>query len=157
VESLASVNEDLPAWNWSVQPHRAIFWHRRMAHETAVHRWDAQVSVGLPEPVNTALAVDGIDEVLDSFLPAGRRKGPTDLKGVVRLEARDAENHWAVRIRGEGISLLDIDSWFDAEPHAQAAAMGSASDLLLALWGRIPLNVLTIQGDPQLVSALRTG
>jgi uncharacterized protein (TIGR03083 family) len=157
VHTLETIDPEMPAWNWTVQPQKAIFWHRRMAHETAIHRWDAQVAVGLPEPVEQKLAVDGIDEVLDSWLPAGQRKGPTDRRGVVRLEATDADNRWAVRVRGEGITLLDIDSWFDAEPDAQAAAIGSASDLLLALYGRVPLNVLEIQGDPQLVAALRTG
>jgi uncharacterized protein (TIGR03083 family) len=157
VGSLRDIDPGMPAWNWSVQPPKAIFWHRRMAHETAIHRWDAQVSVGLPEPVETALAVDGIDEVLDSFLPAGRRKGPTHHRGVARLHASDAEAHWAVRIRSNGVSLLDTDSWFDSEPDAQAAAIGTASDLVLALWGRVPLTVLTLQGDPELVNALRTG
>lgn len=148
---------DAPAWNWSVQPPKAIFWHRRIAHETAIHRWDAQVSVSIPDPLDTALAVDGIDEVLDSWLPGGRRKGPVDRTGVVRLEATDAEARWAVRIREAGITLLDTDIWFDDEPDAQAAAIGTASDLELALYGRVPLTVLTLQGDPDLVNALRTG
>lgn len=155
--ALDEVDPELPAWNWSVQPPKALFWHRRMAQETAIHRWDAQVSVGLPEPIDTGLAVDGVDEVLDSFLPAGRRKGPTHHTGVVRLEATDAEARWAVRIRQNGVTLLDTHSWFDAEPDAQAAAIGTASDLHLALWGRVPLTVLTLQGDPDLVNALRTG
>jgi uncharacterized protein (TIGR03083 family) len=157
LKELEAAEPDAPAWNWSVQPQVASFWHRRMAHETAIHRWDAQIAGGITEPIDQALAVDGVDEVLDSFLPAGRRHGPTDQEGVVRLEATDAENRWAVRIRGEGLSLLDTDSWFDTEPDAQAAVCGTASDLLLALWGRIPLTTLTIQGNPDLVAALRTG
>jgi hypothetical protein len=115
------------------------------------------VSVGTPEPIDTELAIDGVEEVLDSFLPAGRRKGPDDKRGVVRLQTTDAEAKWVVRVRGAGLSLLDTDTVFDDPPHAQAAAFGTASDLLLALWGRVPLSVLTIQGDPELVSALRTG
>jgi uncharacterized protein (TIGR03083 family) len=154
--ALEKTEEDTPAWNPFVQPDTARFWHRRVALETAVHRWDAQVSNGLADPIEAPLAVAGVDEVLDSFLPSGRRAGPTDQTGVVRLEATDAEHRWAVRIRGEGLSLLDIDSWFEAEPDAQAAAIGTASDLLLALWGRIPVTTLTIQGRPELVSALRT-
>jgi len=156
--SLERIDPDAPAWNWSVQPHKAIFWHRRMAHETAIHRWDAQVSsTGLSEPIEHNLAADGIDEVLDSWLPAGRGTGPSHRTGVVRLEATDAEARWAVRIRVNGVTLLDTDSWFDAEPDAQAAAIGTASDLDLALWGRVPLTVLTLQGDAELVNALRVG
>jgi hypothetical protein len=89
--------------------------------------------------------------------PGGRRKGPGDRTGVVRLEARDTGARWAVRLRGIGVTLLDTDSWFGDEPKAQAAAIGTASDLDLALYGRIPLTVLTLQGDAELVSALRTG
>lgn len=157
VTALTSTPADFPAWNWSMQPKTALFWHRRMAQETAIHRWDAQVSVGLPEPVETDLAVDGIDEVLDTHLPAGDRMGPTDQAGVVRLQPTDDDTSWTVRVRGEGLSILDTDTLLDDGPHAQAAASGSASDLLLALWGRVPLGVLTIEGNAGLVSALRTG
>jgi len=40
------------------------FWWRRMALETAVHRTDAELSVGLRTEVARDLAVDGIDELL---------------------------------------------------------------------------------------------
>ncbi len=157
VSTLEQLEPDSPAWNPMVQPLKAIFWHRRMAHETAIHRWDAQVSVGLPEPLETELAVDGVDEVLDSWLPARRANTPTDHTGVVRLEASDAEARWAVRIRANGVTLLDTDSWFSDEPDAQAAAIGTASDLHLALMGRVPLTVLTLQGDAELIKGLRVG
>ncbi|HEV2087199.1 MAG TPA: maleylpyruvate isomerase family mycothiol-dependent enzyme [Cryptosporangiaceae bacterium] len=157
VTALERVEPDMPAWNWTVHPQTAIFWHRRMAHETAVHRWDAQASVSLPEPVETQLAKDGVHEVLDAWLPAGRRKGPSDRHGVVRLQATDDKETWVVRVRGEVISVVDTDTVFDDPPAAEAAASGTASDLLLALWGRVPLSVLTIDGDPELVSSLRTG
>jgi uncharacterized protein (TIGR03083 family) len=154
-DTLAGTDPDAVAWNWSVKPSKAAFWHRRMAHETAMHRWDAQVAIGLAEPVETDLAVDGVDEVLDTFLPAGRQAQPAEHPGVVRLHANDADVTWAVRIRPNGVSVLDIDSWFHSEPEAQAAAIGAASDLDLALWGRVQLSVLTLQGDVGLLSALR--
>lgn len=153
--TLVQTDRDAIAWNWSVKPAKAVFWHRRMAHETAIHRWDAQVSVGTPEPVDMDLAVDGVDEVLDTFLAAGRQARQAERSGVVRLNADDAEVHWAVRIRPNGVSVLDTDSWFASEPDAQAAAIGAASDLDLALWGRVQFSVLTLQGDAELITALR--
>ena len=42
---LENLDGDLPAWNWGPRPKVASFWQRRMAHETAVHRWDAQFAV----------------------------------------------------------------------------------------------------------------
>ena len=157
LSSLAGLDPQARAWNWSVQPETAAFWFRRMAHETAVHRWDAQSAAGLPTPVEPALATDGVSEVLEVFLPGGRRKGPDDRDGVVRLLATDTETEWAVRVRGTATSVLDTDTVFDAGPGAQAAGGGTASDVLLALWGRVPFDVLRVEGDPGLLEALRTG
>ena len=157
VETLVGLDPDAPAWNWSVQPDNGHFWHRRMAHETAVHRWDAQSAAGLPQPVDAELAADGVAEVLEVFLPGGRRRGPEDAEGVVRLLSTDTGDEWAVRLRGTDLALLDTETLLDAGPGAQSAASGTASDLLLALWGRVPFDVLQVEGDPRLLSALRTG
>ncbi|TQS40701.1 maleylpyruvate isomerase N-terminal domain-containing protein [Cryptosporangium phraense] len=154
--ALDSTDPAAPAWNWSIQEQVARFWFRRMAHETAVHRWDAQLGAGaaLTEPIDAPLAVDGIDERLDTYL-AGKHDWPDDTpRGVITLRATDADGHWAVRMRGVGISLLDTGTVFDDEPHAQAAVTGTASDLELALWGRVPLAVLTVEGNPALPEAL---
>jgi uncharacterized protein (TIGR03083 family) len=155
---LEAVDPELPAWNWAPQAKKAVFWHRRMAHETAIHRWDAQTAAGLPEPIEAKLASDGITEVLDSWLPSGRRKGPTDVNGIVALHATDVDQVWYARLRGPGIALLDTDTLFDdAHPHERAQATGTASDVLLALYGRVRFDVLDVTGDPRLLEALRTG
>jgi uncharacterized protein (TIGR03083 family) len=155
--TLDRLDPELPAWNWAPQPKKAVFWHRRMAHETAIHRWDAQVATGLTEPIEAKLAVDGVAEVLDSWLPGGRRRGPVDGSGLVQLVGSDVDHEWLIRIRGAGVSLLDTSTVMH-EPHKiDAQAVGTASDLQLALWGRIPYDVLETAGDLRLLEALRTG
>jgi uncharacterized protein (TIGR03083 family) len=155
---LEALDADRPAWNWAPQAKTAGFWHRRMAHETAIHRWDAQLSTGLSEPIEAKLAADTVAEVLDTWLPAGRRKGPTDMHGMVRLTATDPGPEWYVRLRGGGIALLDTDTILDDDEHpARAAAAGTASDLALALWGRVTFEVLETAGDERLLEALRVG
>jgi uncharacterized protein (TIGR03083 family) len=161
-ESLASLLEtlepQLPAWNWAPQAKQAGFWQRRMAHETAIHRWDAQMAIGQVEPIETRLAVDGVAEVLDTWLPAGRRRGPTDRTGVVKLAVTDAEQEWFVRLRGEGVALLDTATWLDHDDHqTRVLARGTASDLVLALFGRVLFDVLEVAGDATLLQPLRTG
>ncbi|MFY1634422.1 maleylpyruvate isomerase N-terminal domain-containing protein [Solwaraspora sp. WMMB335] len=158
VTLLDGLDPEMPAWNWAPQAKKVGFWPRRMAHETAVHRWDAQMAIAGVEPIETKLAADGISEVLDSWLPAGRGRGPKPAYGVVHLVATDAEHEWYVRLRGEGMALLDTDTILDSDDHhTRTVASGTASDLLLGLWGRIRLDVLDISGDVALLNSLRVG
>ncbi|GAA2696936.1 maleylpyruvate isomerase family mycothiol-dependent enzyme [Actinoplanes palleronii] len=158
IETLEALDPDYPAWNWAPQPKKAAFWDRRLAHELSVHRWDAEAAAGRPTPIETKLAADGVAEILDTWLPAGKRLGPTDLHGVVHLVGTDAETEWFVRLRGSGIALLDTGTILDTDDHhARAKATGTASDLQLTLMGRTPLTPPAQTGDPRLFQALRTG
>ncbi len=153
---LEGLDPDLPAWNWAPQAKKAGFWHRRLAHETAIHRWDAQLSVGLTEPIEAKLAGDTIAEVLDTWLPAGRRYEQLDVHGIVHLTAADLGQEWTIRLRGAGVALLDTNTLLDDDSHpARAMASGSASDLALALWGRLNWDVVDIAGDDTLLTSLR--
>ncbi|MFY1704557.1 maleylpyruvate isomerase family mycothiol-dependent enzyme [Micromonospora sp. WMMA1923] len=152
------LDPEAPAWNWAPQPKKAGFWPRRMAHETAVHRWDAQLAIAAGDPVEAKLAADGVSEVLDTWLPAGRRAKTGQWRGVVQLTATDAAQEWYLRLRGEGVALLDTDTILDHDDHhARVQVSGTASDLLLALWGRIAFDTLSVTGDPSLLPGLRTG
>jgi uncharacterized protein (TIGR03083 family) len=133
-DTLAEAGPDEPVWNWSVnQPKVAAFWPRRMAQETAVHRYDAQAAAGTVAPIDTALAVDGIDELLDVFLTARATWLPETavLTGSLHFHCTDAEGEWLVRIND---GVVDV-----VRDHAKgdAAVRGSASDLLLFGWNRI--------------------
>ncbi|MGI5213161.1 maleylpyruvate isomerase family mycothiol-dependent enzyme [Plantactinospora sp. CA-290183] len=155
---LDALDPEAPAWNWAPQPKRVGFWHRRLAVETVVHRWDAQMAAAVGEPIEAKLAADGVGEVLDTLLPAGRRVSPEGAHGVVQLVATDAGQEWYLRLRGEGVALLDTDTLLDSDDHhARAHVSGTASDLLLALWGRLGFDVLDVAGDPNLLPALRVG
>ncbi|SDT75794.1 maleylpyruvate isomerase family mycothiol-dependent enzyme [Actinoplanes derwentensis] len=158
IETLEALDPDFPAWNWAPQPKRANFWDRRIAHELSVHRWDAESAAGRPTPIETKLATDGVGEILDTWLPAGRRTGPTDLHGVVHLVGTDAGQEWFIRLRGAGIALLDTGTILDSDDHhPRAKVTGSVSDLQLALMGRKSPDQLALTGDPRLFLALRTG
>lgn len=155
---LDDLDPALPAWNWAPQPKKAIFWHRRMAHETALHRWDAQMATGLAEPIEAKLAADALTEALDTWLASGRRHRPDSRQGMVALQATDLDQVWYVRLRGEGIALLDTDTLLDDDDHHErATASGSASDLVLAVYGRVPFELLQTSGEPELLEGLRTG
>ncbi|MFF3864468.1 maleylpyruvate isomerase family mycothiol-dependent enzyme [Micromonospora sp. NPDC001898] len=152
------LDPEAPAWNWAPQPKKAGFWPRRVAHETSVHRWDAQLAIAAGEPIEAKLAADGVSEVLDTWLPAGRRTATGQWHGVVHLSAPDAGQDWYLRLRGGGVALLDTDTILDHdEHHARAEVTGTASDLLLALMGRVSFDTLRVAGDRPLLDGLRTG
>ena len=70
-----------PVYSFSPAHRRAGFWPRRMAHETTVHRVDAEQAAGRPvAPVPAALAVDGIDEVFGVFVVGHRALRPGSTK-----------------------------------------------------------------------------
>ncbi|HKE74689.1 MAG TPA: maleylpyruvate isomerase family mycothiol-dependent enzyme [Acidimicrobiales bacterium] len=141
---------DRPAYAFSAPHRRMGFWPRRMAHETTVHRVDAEQAAGRPvAPVPPEVAVDGVDEVFGVFVPAfGAARSPGDGR-TVHLHATDAEGEWLVRF-AEGEVVTE-------RGHAKgdAAVRGPAGGLYLWLWGRAPLSDLDVHGDPAAAAALR--
>ena len=154
-ELLAAFEEADPddkAWNFLGQPPTVRVWLRRQAHETAVHRWDAQNArtPGDAAPVETELALDGIDELFDVVL-ARAYKGD-DLGGMVHLHATDSPHgEWLIRTV-DGELLVGHD-----HQKGDVAVRGTASDLLLWLWGRVPLDAegLEVFGDEKLAHRVR--
>ncbi len=126
-------------WTWA-GPHDVAWVTRRMAHETAVHRWDAQAAVGTPAPLDAELASDGIDEFLHVFLPWGADEHT--LSGSAHLHCTDVAGEWTVRpLDGAAPSVSREHTKGDC------ALRGPASDLLLALWHRIDIGALDVVGD----------
>jgi uncharacterized protein (TIGR03083 family) len=152
-DALEAMDPDTPVWNWvSRGPAPARFWARRMAHETAIHRADAESAAGGPQPVEPAgLAADGIDELLELLASAPIR--PDD-----RLAGFTASYHvHTTDVPGEWIIIFDggSDRVTLRREHAKAdvAVRGPASDLELFLYNRRGADGLDVFGDPALVTA----
>ena len=60
VATFAGLDSERPAWTWG-RRHNVGFIRRRVAQETAVHRWDTVAAVAADEPIDQRIAVDGID------------------------------------------------------------------------------------------------
>jgi len=144
---------DRPVYSFAPGHERAGFWPRRMAHETTVHRVDAQQAVGVPvSPIDAALAVDGIDEILTVFVPAlAGGRSPADER-VVLLRPVDVEAIWRVSFGAD----LVVERDPEAAVAVDAVVGASAADLLLWLWGRVPLAACEVVGDRSAAEALRS-
>jgi uncharacterized protein (TIGR03083 family) len=124
-----------------VGPRPLRWWWRRQAHETSVHRWDAESAIGTPTPIGPELAVDGVDELLETFLA---RVEPERLGGdgaTVHLHATDTAGEWVLQFDADAVRIERTHRKGDV------AVKGSASDLLLYLYGRRAVADLEVFGD----------
>ena len=140
---LSEADPSTPVWTWTPQKDIA-FVLRRMAHETAAHRVDAEHAAGHEHRLEAGLAADGVDEFLAFFLPRVAHDAPP-LGGSVHLHCTDAEGEWTVRTGDDGGYVVTRD-----HAKADAALRGEAHDLLMALWRREPLDAVTVFGDRHL-------
>jgi uncharacterized protein (TIGR03083 family) len=145
VDVLTAADPAHANWTWSTD-HTAGWVIRRMAHETAIHRWDAEQAAGVDGGVEPHLASDGIDEFLMWFADGSREDTPPP-GGSVHLHCADVPGEWTVVLNAEG--TYDIER---AHAKGDCALRGSASDLLLALWRRRPSSSIDVVGDAEVAS-----
>jgi uncharacterized protein (TIGR03083 family) len=139
--ALAGADPATSVWTWT-NDHTAGWVVRRMAHETAVHLWDATAAAGMVNPLDPALSSDGIDEFLTHMI-GSTSKAAEPVGGSVHLHCGDVPGEWTVREHGDGFSVAREHSKGDC------AIRGSASDILLALWRRGPLSNCDVVGDAE--------
>lgn len=124
-------------WSWHHSDHSVDFWFRRMAHETVIHRIDAELAAGSVTPIDEALALDGVDEVLD-FLPllGSWPEAPNVNFGIVSIVAstKSGERLWDVNFTNEAATVSATD---ESNPNARLVISGDAEAMDLYLWGRI--------------------
>lgn len=143
---LEATDLDENVWTFA-NDHSVRFILRRMAHETAVHRWDAESAAGRDCPIAGELASDGIDEFLSHFVgvPAD---GAEAVNGLVHLHCGDVAGEWTLRPGSDGEGF-DVER---AHVKGDCALRGTASDLLLALWRRRTISDLDVVGDDDLAA-----
>ncbi|MFN0091322.1 MAG: maleylpyruvate isomerase family mycothiol-dependent enzyme [Acidimicrobiales bacterium] len=123
------------------------WWVRRLAHETAIHRWDAQRALGEPEPHADALAADGVDELLEVMVP--RRFDYAGFAGhgeTLHLHATDGEGEWLITVGPDSLS------WERGHAKGDVAARGPLSDLFLFVWNRVGPDRFEVFGNAELLT-----
>lgn len=140
VETLTRLDPDLPVWTWS-GPQTVSWIIRRMAHETAIHAWDAQWAAGMRPTIDAELASDGIDEFVYVMTPH-MREGQPIVGGSVHIHCTDVDGEWLLT-PGDGLEMIAT------REHAKGsvALRGTAEDLLLVLWRRSPLDIIEVIGN----------
>ncbi len=136
-------------WAWFLPNGTVGFWQRRQAHETSMHRIDAESAAGDVQPIDADLAADGIDELFELLATPLRGAPPTGNGETLHFHCTDVTGEWLVRRTPAGIEV--------EREHAKGdvAARGTASDLLCWLQGRGPVDRLEVFGDEALLTRWR--
>jgi len=152
VESLTAADPDLACATFLPAPSPLHFWARRQAHETTIHRVDAEAAAGSVGSIAADLAADGIDELVGGMVPRPGARLRTSSPRTLRLAPDDDRARWLLRISAEPV-VTDRED--DATEPADCTVRGSAADLYLALWNRRGVDDLRVDGDASLLDLFR--
>ncbi len=142
--ALEQADPDLECWTFLRATSPLAMWARRQAHESAIHRVDAELAAGpSTSAFDPTFAADGVDELLTCFVvrsKTGLRRRP---RRTMRVVATDAPGDWLVHIGPDGVVTQPGSPGADAEVH------GPAADLDLLLWNRGDgRDGVQVDGDP---------
>ena len=146
-------------WGKSQSPQTCAAVARRQLHEIAVHTYDAQLTVGGPQQLPDEVAIDGAEEFLSTFCTTTVAWPHEPAVVEYRVTEGRSWRNWVsgngarfARLPSSGILPVTADG---EEPEAaDASAQGSAHELVLAFYGRIPLDSLKLDGDRRIFDQL---
>lgn len=132
---------------------------RHQLQEFALHPYDAQVTVGAPQPLPDEVALDGVDEFLSTCCATTsawpHKPAAVDFHAV-------AGRSWRLSLSVDGARATRPPA-FGTMPDApvgerpdaaDASARGTAGELVLVLYRRIPIDSLQLDGDRRLLDQL---
>ncbi|MGW7486936.1 maleylpyruvate isomerase family mycothiol-dependent enzyme [Streptomyces sp. NPDC054786] len=141
IAALRAAGPAVGCWTWwadSGVPTTSGAVARHQVREAAVHAFDAQLATGTPQPVPAVVALDGITEFIGV---SHGTAGPWPHEPArIGLHAAEGES-WLVDLTASTSGAIDGHHKTAADLH------GSASNLLLTLHGRLPLDRLRSEGD----------
>ncbi len=157
VETLAAADPALECATFMAAPSALAFWARRQAHETAIHRADAESASGLMPEYAPGFAADGIDELIMGFGSRRKYRPPTRSGvgggGGLRVRTTDTGEAWHVSASAGGIQAQRGPQ--DPPGPDDGLVSGPASAVYLFLWNRsgpAPAGV-TISGDQSFLTS----
>lgn len=154
LDALREVGPDRGCWTWwgdSQSPQTSGAVARHQVQEAAVHTYDAQACVGSPSPLPEEVALDGVDEFLATSC-ATTSPWPHE-PAVVEYQAIEGPA-WRLALGAAGSRPTRVGPEPAAGAPADASLRGTAGELVLALYGRVPIGALRAEGDGRVFDLL---
>ena len=154
LDALREAGPDRGCWTWwgrSQSPQTTGAAARHQVQEIAVHTYDAQLTVGVPQPLPDEVALDGVDEFLVTCC-ATTEAWPHE-PATVDYHATEGRS-WRLWLSADGARTTRRPVPTPGEDAADASARGTAAELVLAMYGRISVDSLKLGGDRRLFDQL---
>jgi uncharacterized protein (TIGR03083 family) len=159
---LAAAPADVACWTFLRAPSPLQFWARRQAHETAIHRVDAELAGGgSVTEFDPAFSADGVDELITGFLGRKVRRGSANRDAQsrrIRVHASDAGEVWEVALTPDGQTVAQVSRRSETatgqpRDEAHCTLTGPAAGLYLLLWNRADQAAagVAVSGDASLL------
>jgi uncharacterized protein (TIGR03083 family) len=163
LDTLREAGPDRGCWTWwgpSESPQTSGAVARHQVQEAMVHTYDAQITLGAPQPLPDEAALDGVEEFLSTCC-AWTTPWPHEA-ATVDFHATEGRS-WRLRLSADGARTTRLTApgatpapaageWTDV---AHASARGTAAELVLVFYDRIPIDSLQLDGDRHLFDLLR--
>lgn len=149
-DAVRDAGPEQPVWTWQ-KDRSAGFWLRRMLHDEVVHRFDAELALGIEGDLAADLAADGVSDTLDTAATLSRPDigMPSAFASLVgageslQFVATDADlgsaREWSVTRGPAGVT------WRHGTHRADVTVRGPALPLLLLLNRRLPVGTAEVE------------
>lgn len=161
VRALTEADPDLACWAFLPAPSPLAFWARRQAHETAIHRVDAELAAGgALTPADPQFAADGIDELIMAFFGRDQQELTDEQRAGARqkmlVRTTDTGGAWLLELTEDGKLAVTVRR---GEGAADCTLAGPAAGLYLLLWNRAEpaAAAVTVTGSPAVLRSWREG
>jgi uncharacterized protein (TIGR03083 family) len=160
LDALREAGPDRGNWMWwgdSQSPPTCGAVARHQLQEIAMHTYDAQVTVGDLQPLPEEVALDGVEDFL--FTCCTTTVAWPHEPAVIDYHAAEGRS-WRQYVSADGSRVTrlpevdGVDGVDQAQDAADTSVRGTASDLVLSFYGRIPLDSLKLDGDRQVYDLL---
>lgn len=162
LDALREAGPDRGGWTWwgtSQSPQTCGAVARHQLQEITVHTYDAQLTEGAPQPLPDEVALDGVEEFLSTCC-ATTSAWPHE-PAAVDYHATEGRS-WRLWLSADGARTARLPqpgtmptTVAGEDPDAaDASARGTASELVLTLYGRVAVDSLKLDGDRRLFDQL---
>jgi uncharacterized protein (TIGR03083 family) len=161
LDALREAGPDRGCWTWwgpSQSPQTSGAVARHQLQEVTVHTYDAQITLGAPQPLPDKAALDGVDEFLSTCC-AWTAPWP---HGAASVDFHVTEGRsWRLSLSADGARAArlptpgTVPAAAEGSDVAFAAMRGTAAELVLVFYDRIPIDSLQVDGERRLFDLLR--